>query len=155
MYLLQDGGGYTADGELPEVVSLSVSSDRELKSELDRIQAALAATGDWDKRVAAMLRLEGLLKGGAGGYEAFAEMLRPLRDPLTVQLSDRRSAVSRQACHLLGCLAAALGPKFDQYASTFVPAVFKVGWAGLGCLCCVLMQACQTSELPKLHPLVP
>lgn len=43
-------------------------------------------------RVAALVRLEGVVKGGAAGtYEAaFLELLRQLRDPLLEQAVDRR-----------------------------------------------------------------
>ncbi len=43
-------------------------------------------TADWEKRVGALLRLEGLIKGGAAAHESFAEMLRPLKDALAVQV---------------------------------------------------------------------
>ena len=38
----------------------------------------------------------------------------------------RRSAVSRQACHLLCVLAATLGARFEPLALAFLPALFKV-----------------------------
>jgi hypothetical protein len=37
----------------------------------------------------ALLRVESLVRGGAAGLEGFLEMLKPLRQPLTVQLNDR------------------------------------------------------------------
>lgn len=41
-------------------------------------------------------------------------------------MSCRRSAVSRQACRILGLLAAALGARFDMYALYFLPIIFKI-----------------------------
>ena len=41
----------------------------------------------------ALLRVEGLVRGGAAGLEGFLEMLKPLRQPLTVQLNDRSSVI--------------------------------------------------------------
>ena len=38
----------------------------------------------------------------------------------------RRSAVSRQACQLVGALAAALGLRMEAAALAFLPALFKV-----------------------------
>ena len=38
----------------------------------------------------------------------------------------RRSAVSKQACRILGLLSAALGPRFDMYALYFLPIIFKI-----------------------------
>ena len=40
--------------------------------------------------------------------------------------AHRRSAVSRQACHLLCVLAATLGARFEPLALAFLPALFKV-----------------------------
>lgn len=34
--------------------------------------------------------------------------------------------MSRQACRILGLLAAALGPCFDMYALYFLPIIFKI-----------------------------
>ena len=37
----------------------------------------------------ALVRVEGLVRGGAAGLEGFLDMLKPLRQPLTVQVNDR------------------------------------------------------------------
>ena len=37
----------------------------------------------------ALGRVEGLVRGGAAGLDGFLEMLKPLRQPLTVQVNDR------------------------------------------------------------------
>lgn len=42
-----------------------------------------------------------------------------------VAVSCRRSAVARQAAHLFAVLAAALGIRFEQYAITFMSALYK------------------------------
>lgn len=123
----QDGGGVTADGVLPEAMALLVHSDRDLAKEFEHIHAVLAAgSGDWDKRIAAMVRLEGLVKGGAAAFDQFGELLRPLVDLLAQQLGDRRSAVTRQAAHLVGQLAMAMGAAFEPYTATFLAVLFKV-----------------------------
>lgn len=90
-------------------------------------QTSASQSGVLSCSVALMLRLEGIVIGGAvGSYEAcFLENLRQLRDPILEQLSDRRSAVARQAAHLMEVLAAALGPRFEPYAVAFVSALFK------------------------------
>jgi hypothetical protein len=135
-----------------------------------------------------MVRLDGLVKGGAAGNHegCFMEHMRTLKDPLLDQMVDRcalvtagantltshgymvgvvagldgaaacsllrwhalpdsppllvllccccgwrccvmcrRSAVARQAAHLFSVLAAALGIKMEQYAVTFMSALYK------------------------------
>lgn len=51
---LQDGGGVTTDGGLPPAPILSVSGERELVSELERIINLLnkGVAVDWEKRSA-------------------------------------------------------------------------------------------------------
>lgn len=39
---------------------------------------------------------------------------------------DRRSAVSRQACHLISVLAEHMGARLEAVAMAFLPALFKV-----------------------------
>jgi hypothetical protein len=55
---LQDGGGVTKDGGLPPAPILSVSGERELVSELERIIDSLnkGAAVDWEKRSAVWQR---------------------------------------------------------------------------------------------------
>ena len=102
------------------------TSERELAAEVEALLASLAATQEWDVRMAALARLEGLVMGGAARVEGFQAALRALRDALTAQLSDRRSSVVKQACHLLVVLAAALGTEFEPHAEALLPAVFGV-----------------------------
>jgi CLIP-associating protein 1/2 len=73
-----------------------------------------------------MVRLEGLVKGGAAGFEAFNDVLKQLSSPLVDQLSDRRSAVARQAAHLLEVLAIGMGARFESYMGQFLGPLFKV-----------------------------
>lgn len=48
---LQDSGGYTKSGELPAADVISLSSDRELRQELDTIQKKLSPTAEWTVRI--------------------------------------------------------------------------------------------------------
>ncbi len=120
-----DAGGYD-EAELRNVDAIPVDSERTLRAELDQIGSLLALAVDWDKRVQAMLRFEGLLKGGAGNFECFYDQVYTLKEPLMHQVQDRRSAIVRQACHLLCCLAVALGNRFEHMAQAFVPVLLKV-----------------------------
>lgn len=74
----------------------------------------------------AMLQLEGMVLGGAAQLNNFLDELRNLKDAVTEQLNDRRSAVSRVACHLLAELAISLGNKFEPLAVHFLPFMMKV-----------------------------
>lgn len=63
--------------------------------------------------------------------------LPSLHPDIPAQMQERRSAVSRQACHAVGELAAACGPAFEPLAVHLLPVVFKtlgmginVSWMG-------------------------
>ena len=143
---VQDGGGLTLDNKLPLAEPVAVRGEAEMKQELESIRQRLGSTTDWVERIQALLRLEGLIRGGAAQrWSSFFEGLKPLRDPLVaqvpslvtsaisscsaypgVQISDRRSAVSRQACHIVAMLAVCAGQKFEPFALFFIPVITKV-----------------------------
>ncbi|PSC71695.1 CLIP-associated -like isoform A [Micractinium conductrix] len=113
-------------GALPEAAPFVVGSQAELRAELERVAAQLSPSTEWTLRVDALLRLEGLVKGGAAELPAFADLVSMLlRDALATQLQERRSAVSRQACHAVGMLAAACGHAFEPLAMHLLPLLFK------------------------------
>lgn len=126
-----DSGGVTTDGVLPVARPLCVASEKELRAEMDKVSAGLQSSVAWNKRINAMVQLEGLVKGNAADYlDAFVDALKLMKDSLTFQLGERRSAVSRQACHLLCCLAAFLGHRYEPFALHFMPAIIKVRLPG-------------------------
>jgi CLIP-associating protein 1/2 len=102
-----------------------VDSERELSHEIDKAAAKLDPSREWTDRIAAMVRVEALLAGGAAEWESFPAQLAKLRAPLTAQVADRRSSIVRQAAHLLVILAAELGGEFEREATHFVPELFK------------------------------
>lgn len=71
---------------MPETAPLVVASEAELRGELERLAALLTPAVEWTKRVDALLRLEGLAKGGAAAWPAFPELLGGLRDALAGQV---------------------------------------------------------------------
>ncbi|KXZ51447.1 CLASP protein [Gonium pectorale] len=124
----KDGGGVTLDGELPAPAPIPIASERELREELEAAVAtlSLAPNTEWQARMTAMQRVEGLVLGGAVEYECFHEALKGLAQVLTQQFKERRSTIARQTCHLIGVLARALGPRFEQHALTLLPTLFGV-----------------------------
>ncbi|PNH11648.1 CLIP-associating protein 1 [Tetrabaena socialis] len=152
----KDGGGVTADGEMPVVAPIAVASDRELRAELEAAIAALAQApnADWTARMTAMQRVEGLVLGGALEWDAFHELIKSLSQALSQQFKERRSSIARQACHLIGVLARAMGPRFEPHALGLLPTLFGVlvitvavmaESADVGVR--ELLRACQTGRL--------
>ena len=69
-----------------------VTSDAQLRHQLEVIRDGLDLNHDWNKRVNHLVSLEGLLAGGAPRLACFAEELRRLLEPLSEQLLDRSAS---------------------------------------------------------------
>ncbi|KAL6903536.1 hypothetical protein ACP4OV_004349 [Aristida adscensionis] len=118
-------GGDTDITEKP-VEPVKVHSEKELLREFEKIAATLVPEKDWSLRIAAMQRIEALVYGGAIDYPSFLMLLKQLIHPLSTQLSDRRSSIVKQACHLLNVLSKELLGDFEPCAEQFIPVLFKL-----------------------------
>jgi CLIP-associating protein 1/2 len=143
-----------SNGELPIAPIVQISSERQLSDEFQTIIAGLEPNLPWDQRVTTMLRLEGLVKGGAPELPVFADLLPSTQPCLAAQLQDRRSAISRQACHLISTLVQACGSRAEPLAAGLLPVVFKAQGMSIqivtessdACLR-TLIQYCPSSRL--------
>ncbi|RCV34450.1 hypothetical protein SETIT_7G160500v2 [Setaria italica] len=108
------------------VEPVKVHSEKELLREFEKIAATLVPEKDWSLRIAAMQRIEALVYGGAIDYPSFLMLLKQLVPPLSTQLSDRRSSIVKQACHLLNILSKELLGDFEPCAEIFIPMLFKL-----------------------------
>ncbi|KAL3620543.1 hypothetical protein CASFOL_035455 [Castilleja foliolosa] len=119
---------FVADGDSSEkpVEPIKVYSEKELIREFEKIASTLVPDKDWSIRIAAMQRFEGLVIGGAVDYPCFRGLLKQLVGPLSTQLSDRRSSIVKQACHLLCFLSKDLLGDFEACAEMFIPVLFKL-----------------------------
>ncbi|KAI3449855.1 hypothetical protein Pfo_006520 [Paulownia fortunei] len=119
---------FGADGDTTEkpVEPIKVYSEKELIREFEKIASTLVPDKDWSIRIAAMQRVEGLVFGGAADYPCFRGLLKQLVAPLNTQLSDRRSSIVKQACHLLSFLSKDLLGDFEACAEMFIPVLFKL-----------------------------
>ncbi|KAL6499561.1 hypothetical protein OROGR_027471 [Orobanche gracilis] len=117
-----------ADVDIAEkpVEPIKVYSEKELIKEFEKIASTLVPDKDWSIRIAAMQRLESLVIGGAPDYPCFRGLLKQLVNPLSTQLSDRRSSIVKQACHLLCFLSKDLLGDFEACAEMFIPVLFKL-----------------------------
>ncbi|XP_044492226.1 CLIP-associated protein [Mangifera indica] len=105
---------------------IKVYSEKELIREFEKVASTLVPEKDWSIRIAAMQRVEGLVLGGATNYPCFRGLLKQLVGPLSTQLSDRRSSIVKQACHLLSFLSKELLGDFEACAEMFIPVLFKL-----------------------------
>ncbi|CAL0299631.1 unnamed protein product [Lupinus luteus] len=116
------------DGNVTEkpIDHIKVYSEKELIREIDKIAYTLVPEKDWSIRIAAMQRIEGLVLGGAADFSCFHGLLKQLVGPLSTQLSDRRSTIVKQACHLLCLLSKDLMGDFEACAEMFIPVLLKL-----------------------------
>ncbi|KAK9733851.1 hypothetical protein RND81_04G096800 [Saponaria officinalis] len=119
---------FGGDGDVTDVPAepVKVYSDKELVREIEKIAATLVPEKDWSLRIGALQRVEGLVLGGATDYPSFRGLLKQLVGPLCTQLSDRRSSIVKQACHLLNFLSKELLGDFEACAEQFIPVLFKL-----------------------------
>ncbi|KAL6968088.1 hypothetical protein U1Q18_033891 [Sarracenia purpurea var. burkii] len=118
-------GGDSDVTEKP-IEPIKVYSEKELIREFEKIASILVPEKDWSIRIGAMQKVEGLVIGGATDYPCFRGLLKQLVGPLTTQLSDRRSSIVKQACHLLNFLSKELLGDFEACAEIFIPVLFKL-----------------------------
>ncbi|KAJ7977123.1 CLIP-associated protein [Quillaja saponaria] len=105
---------------------IKLYSEKELIREFEKIAATLVPERDWSIRIVAIQRVEALVYGGAADYPCFRGLLKQLVGPLSTQLSDRRSTIVKQACHLLCFLSKELLGDFESCAEMFIPVLFKL-----------------------------
>ncbi|WVZ06207.1 hypothetical protein V8G54_019553 [Vigna mungo] len=119
---------FGGEGDITEkpIDPVKVYSEKELTREIEKIASTLVPEKDWSIRIAAMQRVEGLVIGGATDYPCFRGLLKQLVGPLNTQLSDRRSSIVKQACHLLCFLSKDLLGDFEACAEMFIPVLFKL-----------------------------
>lgn len=99
-------------------------SDRELAKEIENIHRVLSDMGDWNQRKEALKRFQGLVLG-CSGMDQFVPLALRLRDALTAQVQDLRSAIVREVCSVLFLLAQATGIEFEPVAIAVLPVLFK------------------------------
>ncbi|KAK3415274.1 hypothetical protein EUGRSUZ_H00823 [Eucalyptus grandis] len=118
--------GAEGDVTVKPVEPITVYSEKELIREFEKIASTLVPDKDWSVRIGAMQRIEALVSGGAADYPCFKGLLKQLVGPLNTQLSDRRSSIVKQACHLLCFLSKELLGDFEACAESLIPVLFKL-----------------------------
>ncbi|XP_009112643.2 CLIP-associated protein [Brassica rapa] len=119
---------FAGDADITEkpIEPITVYSEKELIREFEKVASTLVPEKDWSLRISAMRRVEGLVAGGATDYSCFRGLLKQLVGPLSTQLSDRRSTIVKQACHLLCLLSKELLGDFEACAEIFILVLFKL-----------------------------
>ena len=123
-----------------------VQGPEKIHQEIDDMETKLLSdlkAIDWEERIRAMRRLQGILLGGGGGggsgsgsnsaaaaaptendivsCPGMDKRWKTIVEGLVLQLSDLRSKVVRQACAAVATLASTLGSTFSSYVELVLP----------------------------------
>eukprot|EP01063_Lacrimia_lanifica_P011108 TRINITY_DN17890_c0_g1_i1.p1 TRINITY_DN17890_c0_g1~~TRINITY_DN17890_c0_g1_i1.p1 ORF type:complete len:1049 (+),score=305.12 TRINITY_DN17890_c0_g1_i1:140-3286(+) len=104
--------------------------DHELKRELQEIGLLLSDSRnpEWTKRVKALQRFRAILAGGGTAHPNLVTLLRDhMREPLNLAIQDLRSAISKEACHVVAYLCKTLPcGQWEVMSDWFLLALFKI-----------------------------
>ncbi|KAL2510988.1 CLIP-associated protein [Abeliophyllum distichum] len=118
----------TGDVTEKAVEPIKVYSEKELIREFEKVASTLVPEKDWSIRIAADA------ESGRPCDRRSVRLIIPVSVdylsnwlvPLSTQLSDRRSSIVKQACHLLCFLSKELLGDFESCAEMFIPVLFKL-----------------------------
>ena len=136
-----------------ECPAVQIYTDRELEQEMDSIEKSLASVKvAWDRRMSALRRLCGLIRGSTAGQRSnFPRLCRCLSGPLAVQLGEHRSAIVKLSCAVAGELVAGLvelgssaGDKAAaQLADSALPVLLKQATLSVAVMAGAADHACR------------
>ncbi len=119
---------------LSPIQPIPVTSEKHLSRELESIRIALNHESDWQGWVTALRRLAGLSMGVMRDGtkldlpQSFVSAVRGegLHDAVAIRITDLRSAVCREACFVVACIANALGGEISApLAETWLTAALR------------------------------
>mmetsp|Transcript_248 Transcript_248/g.445 ORF Transcript_248/g.445 Transcript_248/m.445 type:complete len:1648 (-) Transcript_248:185-5128(-) len=119
-------------GEGPPVRVVYPPTEKELQRYLGTIQTDLCDKDNWQTRIGAMGRLQGLVAGvpdkaEAGYTDIIVGFVRSnLHELISSQIVDLRSTVSKEGCRTVAVMARVLRHQFAPLAELWIPSLLKV-----------------------------
>ena len=104
---------------------MAVDSEAALRNEFSQVAAALAPSEKWDIKMQALQRLEGLFLGGCTRFPSAAGLLADMQEVFKALITDKRSALCRQVCHLLITASEALQSDMEPLVDPLLPVLLK------------------------------
>ena len=120
-----DSGASTLDNGIAAVEPVAVDSEAALRNEFSQVAAALAPSEKWDIKMQALQRLEGLFLGGCTRFPSAAGLLADMQEVFKALITDKRSALCRQVCHLLITASEALQSDMEPLVDPLLPVLLK------------------------------
>jgi CLIP-associating protein 1/2 len=102
-----------------QIDPIKIDNEADLRKAFESIEESLADT-QWNERLVALGKLQGLVHGDGLHFESFQGYLRHCQELVANQLTDLRSTLIKEACRTVAVLALKMGTGF----SAFVDALF-------------------------------
>ena len=137
---------------------LPVLSEEDVQLKLNKAAEYLYKE-DWDQRINGLQILEDLVKQESHATlpRSFPSHVMGLQDVLQKQILDRRSQVSRQACHVVSVMSQYLGTKIETFLVGLLETLFKAQIMSIQVVaessdsaCKAIVQYCPSSRLIPL-----
>ena len=151
------GNGISSSGKEHDIETLEPEQISEENLNLKLQNASeLLQNEDWEERIKGMQVCHDLLKYRLPN--SFPKLILDLQDLVQKQILDRRSQVSRQACHLIRDLAWSLGMRLETFLLGMVETLFKAQTMSMQIVtessdeaCRAIVEFCPS---PRLIPLL-
>jgi CLIP-associating protein 1/2 len=120
------GGGQRVT--TPPAPIVRITTEKQMAREVEDIATMLSSLENpWDQRVAALRRLQGMVRGDVASMPGFLALLATrLKEPVGAQCLDLRSLVVKEAGKCIEILSTELGDALEPLTDHFVDALFKL-----------------------------
>ena len=112
--------------------AVAIYSEADLAREFEHMSTVLSdmsrdyIENDWQERIKSMKRIQAVIASGGTAFDNFLPLMLKFMMPLSVQLSDLRSAIVREAYNTLVQAAEACRDSFEQCAERIADTLFKL-----------------------------
>ncbi len=135
-----------------------IYSEKDLGKLFSSIVEGLHKSDDWEARIVSLQQLQALACGDGTEYDTFLNYLKGCHELISAQISDLRSAVSKEACKTVSILALKMSPQFAQLAEFWLPVLMKqvplkvaiMASAADRCLRSIMLAGSLGNGYPKL-----
>jgi CLIP-associating protein 1/2 len=108
-----------------DIKVVNIYTEKELTAEFDTFFTLLQDTnGDWNKRLNAIKKLEGIILGGGAQLNNFPMLMSKLYPHMTAQINDLRSAITKEAGRMVVLAAQQCGQKLDVFCERIISKEF-------------------------------
>ncbi|KAL5257521.1 hypothetical protein ACHWQZ_G012456 [Mnemiopsis leidyi] len=113
------------DTYIQDYNTVDISSPKELTDFCNNCADILENTDDWEKRVAALRDLRGMMFCGVDHFKGFKLTITGMSRAIEKAVKDLRSQVVREACVTVACMSTEMGNDFGSLGEKLLVALFS------------------------------